>query len=124
MNAKLTLSPLGHTWILDVDGTLCLHNGDKAGEDVLLPGVAEFFAQIPDEDMIVLITARTEAQRPELEAFMRRHSLRFDHIICGAPMGERILINDDKPSGLCCAYALSKPRDAALNLRLVVDDKL
>lgn len=29
----LTLSPLSHTWILDFDGTLVIHNGYKTGED-------------------------------------------------------------------------------------------
>lgn len=124
MNAELTLSPLGHTWILDVDGTLCVHNGYKMGEDRLLPGVRDFFAQIPAEDMVILLTSRTEEQRPDLEAFMHRFGLRFDHIICSAPMGERILINDNKPSGLCCAYALATPRDSAMNVSVVVDENL
>lgn len=124
MKAELTLSPLGHTWILDVDGTLCIHNGYKSGQDELLPGVQEFFAQIPPGDMIILLTARTEEQRPAIETFMRRHGLRFDHIICSAPMGERILINDDKPSGLCCAYALGKSRDSALCVDISIDHSL
>lgn len=121
MNAELTLSPLGHTWILDVDGTLCVHNGYKNGADILLPGVEEFFQQIPKGDMVILLTSRTEEERPALEEFMRCHGLRFDHIICSAPYGERILINDDKPSGLCCAYAFSTSRDSGLNLRLEID---
>ena len=37
----LTLSPLPHTWILDVDGTLCVHNGHLNGGDELLAGVKE-----------------------------------------------------------------------------------
>jgi len=40
-------------------------------------------------------------------------------------MGERILINDDKPSGLRCAYAVSPKRDEGLeNLEIVVDENL
>ncbi len=41
-NFNLTLSSLPHTWILDVDGTICIHNGYKNGEDVLLDGVKDF----------------------------------------------------------------------------------
>ena len=113
----LTLSPLPHTWILDVDGTLCVHNGHLNGGDELLAGVKEFFAQLPEGDMVVLITSRKEEHGPALEAFLHEHGIRYDHIIYGAPMGERILVNDDKPSGLCTAYAVRKRRDEALALK-------
>ena len=34
---KLVLSGLPHTWVLDLDGTIVLHNGYKMyGEDVFL----------------------------------------------------------------------------------------
>lgn len=124
MNTKLTLSPLPHTWILDVDGTLCIHNGFKHGEDTLLPGVREFFASIPPQDMIILLTSRKAEQRAQLVDLMHKNGLRFDHIICDAPMGERILINDSKPSGLSMAHAICKKRDAALDLNLHIDNSL
>ena len=47
---KLTISLLGHTWILDFDGTLVVHNGYKTGEDKFLPGAKEFLQSIPAED--------------------------------------------------------------------------
>ena len=65
-----------------------------------------------------------EGERENLEKFMKNNGLRFDQIIFGAPMGERILINDDKPSGLRMAYAINKKRDAKLNLHIVRDEKL
>ena len=41
------------------------------------------------------------------------------------PMGERILINDDKPSGLRCAYAIAPKRDQGLeSLDVVLDENL
>ena len=49
---ELTLSPLPHTWIFDIDGTICIHNGYKNGGDVLLDGVKDLFAKIPDDDMM------------------------------------------------------------------------
>ena len=37
------LSPLGKTWILDIDGTIVKHNGYKIdGHDTLLLGAKEF----------------------------------------------------------------------------------
>ena len=49
MKDKMILSPLAHTWILDADGTICVHNGHKNGGDTLLPGVKDFFAKIPSD---------------------------------------------------------------------------
>jgi ribonucleotide monophosphatase NagD (HAD superfamily) len=121
---NIVLSQLAHTWILDVDGTLCVHNGYKHGGDTILDGVKEFFAQIPSEDMIILLTSRTAEEERNLVAFMQQHGLRYDHIIFNAPMGERILINDAKPSGLKTAYALNKQRDASLEVQLTIDEKL
>ena len=120
----LTLSPLPHTWILDVDGTLCVHNGHLNGGDELLPGVKEFMEQLPEGDMVVLITSRKEEQGPALEAFLHEHGIRYDHIIYGAPMGERILVNDDKPSGLCMAYAVRQQRDGAWDIHWSIDKEV
>lgn len=113
----LHLSPLAHTWILDVDGTLVKHNGYKLdGEDTLLPGVRAFFDSLPKRDTVILLTARTEADLPKLKEFLARHGLRYNQLIGNVPVGERILVNDDKPSGLVCAYACCKKRDEALHV--------
>ncbi|MGN0919710.1 MAG: hypothetical protein ACI4OR_03010 [Alphaproteobacteria bacterium] len=124
MKNKLVLSALPHTWIFDVDGTLCIHNGYKNGKDVLLKGVKELFAQIPQEDMIILVTSRKEEERAHLDSFIKQNGLRYDKVIFDAPMGERILVNDDKPSGLKMAYAIAKKRDEALNINLQIDKEL
>ena len=113
----LELSTLAKTWLLDVDGTLVKHNGYKIdGHDTLLPGVKEFFKKIPSEDKIVLLTARKDEYLEDLKTFLQENRLRYDYILTDMPMGERILINDDKPSGLKCAYAICKERDSELNL--------
>ena len=39
----LPLKDLPKGWILDLDGTLVVHNGYKTGEDTILPGVKDFF---------------------------------------------------------------------------------
>lgn len=109
---ELVLSPLGHTWIFDIDGTICKHNGYKIdGYDTLLPGVKEFFEKIPKEDVIVFLTSRTEEYRELTVNFLNKEGLRFSQIIFNAPYGERILINDDKPSGLHCSVSVNIKRD-------------
>ena len=112
MRHALTLSPLGHTWLIDLDGCVLEHNGHLHGEDILLPGVKEFWARIPASDTIILLTSRTEAHAETTRAALQRFGLRYDRIIFGLPFGERILINDEKPSGLQTAHAVNLPRDA------------
>ncbi|WP_428048849.1 hypothetical protein [Candidatus Avelusimicrobium caledoniensis] len=124
MSNNLVLSALPHTWIFDVDGTLCVHNGYKNGGDKILDGVKALFASIPPEDMIVILTSRQAEEKENLEHFLLENGLRFNHIIFGAPMGERILINDDKPSGLKMTYGISKKRDAALDIQVSIDKSL
>ena len=109
---NLVLSPLGHTWILDLDGTLVKHNGYKIdGEDSLLPGSKLFLEQIPEDDMIIIVTSRTEEYRQTTLKFLKDNKIRFNHIIFNAPYGERILVNDDKPSGLKCSVAVNLARN-------------
>lgn len=112
MKHKLYLSKLGHTWIFDLDGTICKHNGYKTdGEDTFLAGALEFLQSIPNEDMVVFLTSRTEEYKDLTESFLQRHSIRYDHIIFNAPYGERILVNDAKPQGLITSIAVSTQRD-------------
>ena len=120
---ELPLSPLGHTWILDLDGTLVKHNGYKLdGYDSFLDGAKEFLDRIDPQDMVILLTSRTEDVRVETELFLHEHGVRFDLILYGVPYGERILINDDKPSGLRMAIAIRKKRDASLLLKAYDDE--
>lgn len=124
MNRKITLSPLGHTWILDLDGTLVKHNGYKEGGDVLLPGAKEFIESLPEGDMVIIVTARKEEYRENTEKFLKENGVRYDHIIFGAPYGERIVINDKKPSGLPVSVAVNTDRDEEWNVEYKVDEKL
>ena len=120
----LKLSPLNKTWILDIDGTIVKHKKGLGGKDELLEGVKEFFSKIPKEDMIVFITSRKEQQIRDLEVFLTQNDIRFDSIICGAPFGERILINDIKPSGLRTAFAVNKNRDDVFSVEYGIDNEL
>lgn len=122
---QIRISPLGHTWVLDFDGTLVEHNGYKTGDDKFLPGAKEFLQSIPKEDFVLILTAREKEARTKTENFLKEHNIRYNEIIFGMPMGERILINDDKPSGLRCAYAITPQRNQGLeNIEIIVDESL
>lgn len=124
MKEKMTLSPLGHTWIMDLDGTLVKHNGYKEGGDVLLPGVKEFIDSLPEGDMIVIITARKQEYKDITEKFLKDNGIRYNHIIFEAPYGERIVINDKKPSGLPVSVAVNIERDKTWLIEYKIDEQL
>lgn len=124
MKQNITLSPLGHTWIFDLDGTLVKHNGYKEEGETLLPGAKELIGSIPNEDLIIIITARKEKYREKTEAFLQENGIRYDHIIFEAPYGERIVVNDRKPSGLDMSVAVNIDRDDISELSFVVDEDL
>ncbi len=112
MCKEIRVSTLPKTWILDLDGTIVKHNGYKIdGYDTFLDGAEEFLHNIPEKDMVVFITSRQDDCIAQTEEFLKEHQIRYDHIIYNAPYGERILINDQKPSGLNMAVAVSTKRD-------------
>lgn len=120
----LVLSSLGHTWILDLDGTIVRHNGYLTdGKDTFLEGAKEFLESIPQGDMIIFLTSREEEYKQVTEEFLHRNHVKYDSIIYGAPYGERILINDRKPSGLETAVALTGNRDQKLDIKVVIDEE-
>ena len=122
---QLKLSNLPKTWLIDIDGTIVKHNGYKDdGRDTLLNGVSEFFANLPKGDKVILLTARESSQMPNLKAFLAKHNIRFDALISDLPFGERILINDIKPSGLKTAFAINKKRDEKFCVKVERDEKL
>ncbi len=112
MGEVLTMSTLPKTWILDLDGTILKHNGYKIdGTDTVLAGAIEFLNSIPTEDYILILTSRTEEYREMTLAFLRENGIRYNEIIFNIPMGERIVVNDRKPSGIDMAYAINLDRD-------------
>ena len=122
---KLTLSTLGHTWILDLDGTIVKHNGYLIdGEDTFLPGAEAFLKGIPPQDMVIFVTSRKEEYRGLTEDFLMRHGVRYNHIIFEAPYGERILVNDAKPSGLKMAISINVSRDQDFDVDLQINPDL
>ena len=125
MEDKLILSSLGHTWILDLDGTIVKHNGYKTdGRDTFLDGAEAFLKSLPEQDKIIFLTSREEILKERTENFLKEHGIRFDCILYGMPYGERILLNDCKPSGLKTGIAVNMERDMFRGLELVIDENL
>lgn len=102
---------LNRTWIIDLDGTIFEHNSYIEGQDVLLSGVKQLWDSFLPNDMIIIVTARGESERNNTIDSLQIHGLRFDHIIFGAPTGERVIINDIKPEGLKTAIAWNVERN-------------
>ena len=122
---ELILRHLFKTWLIDIDGVILMHNGYKQGDEKLLPGVAKFWQQISEADYVILLTARTEEMYKSTSIALASYGLRYDMIIFGVPTGERICINDKKPSGLLTSYAVNLVRDEGLgSLKIVKDHKL
>lgn len=119
------ISPMGHTWIFDLDGTLLKHNGYlMEGEDTLLEGAQEFFHQLSEKDIVILLTSRKETYRKETESFLQKNGIRYDYILFDIPYGERILVNDRKPSGLQTAYGINTERDCFMKDQFIVDEEI
>lgn len=115
MSDTLTLSPLGKTWLVDIDGTILPHNGHLTGQDVLLPGVVKLWQSFGPADVVILMTGRAEKFRAATLGILEAAGLRWDQALFDLPTGERVLINDTKPSGLRTAHAVCVPRDAGLS---------
>lgn len=125
MGNKIILSPLNKTWIFDIDGTIAKHNGYKIdGFDTLLDGAKEYIDNIPKDDMIIFITSRTDEYKELTINFLKDNNIKYDYIIFNAPYGERILINDMKPSGLNMSYAINSNRDVFFEDKIIIDKDL
>ncbi len=122
---QIRISPMPKTWILDLDGTLVIHNGPYIrGKDEFLPGAREFLDSIPPGDMIIFLTARSDYEKPHTIRFLKENNVRYDHIIFNAGEGERIMINDMKPDGLVTAYAVNTKRDRFCRTEFITDNTM
>ena len=125
MKSNHRMSSLGKTWLFDLDGTIVKHNGYKIeGIYSLLDGAKDFLDALPENDRIIFLTSRTMEYQEETLKFLLDKGIRYDHIIFGLPYGERILVNDEKPSGLKMSYAISTKRDVFMQDEFIIDDTL
>lgn len=122
---ELELSKLPKTWILDLDGTIVKHNGYIIdGKDSMLPNAWKILSQINDNDMVIIVTSREKRYKSITERFLEENNVRYDCIIYDAPYGERILVNDNKPSGLKMAYALNLNRNECVDIDFRINELL
>lgn len=69
--------------------------------------------KIPKHGAVILspyeksVTARTDEYREVTIQFLEENKIRHDEILFNMPMGERIVVNDRKPSGLDMAVAIN-----------------
>lgn len=105
------LSTLNHTWFFDLDGTVLDHNAHIGGQDRLLEGVKELWAAIPADDFIIITTGRLEIYRASTLNFLKENGIRYNLALFDLPLGERIVVNDIKDSGLKCAIAWNVERN-------------
>ena len=108
------------TVFCDIDGTLLKHHGDivrnVAGAPELLPAALESIKAWERLNYkIVLTTGRKECTRARTEEQLRAAGIVYDHLLMGLPNGERVLINDKKPTGTdCMARAFNIVRNSGL----------
>ena len=125
MKKTIEISTLGKTWLFDIDGTIVKHNGYKTdGYDTFLPGAEEFLKAIPTADEIIFLTSRNMEYKEMTENFFRLHGIRYSEIIYGLPHGERILVNDRKPSGLPVSHAVNPNRDEFMDVNFQMNSNL
>lgn len=123
--SEIIVSPLAKTWVMDIDGTICKHNGYKLdGHDTLLPGAKEFFDSLNPQDKVIFITSRSKEYATQTESFLKESGIHWDYILYEMPFGERILVNDRKPSGLNTSIAVNTKRDVFMDCSFVVDETL
>ena len=60
----------------------------------------------------------------DLKIFLKKNNIRYDYLISDMPFGERILVNDRKPSGLDTAYAVNKDRDEKIEIDYIINEEL
>ena len=59
----------------------------------------------------MILTSRTDEYKDLTLEFLKQNRIRYDKILFNMPMGERIVINDRKPSGIDMAIAVNLERD-------------
>jgi hypothetical protein len=114
------LDALPKTIICDIDGCILKHMGNlykiQIESPILLNGVKEKFDEWEKKAYkIILLTGRKESMREITEIQLKSQGLFWDVLIMGATRGQRVLINDLKPScDTPTAYAVNLQRDQGL----------
>lgn len=107
------------TIFCDIDGTLLKHWGDiheNLNKTEILESVIEKLKEWDRKNYkLILTTGRQESTRQRTEQQLLEMGIFYDKLIMGLPNGDRILINDRKPSGSRnTAYAINLVRNDGL----------
>jgi hypothetical protein len=110
---------LPKTYILDLDGTCWCHRGtlSEMYKDVqILDNVREKIDEWCGKGhYIVLLSARPEGMRRTTERQLEELRIPYHQLVLGAPIGQRILVNDRKPNSTeDTAIGITVERDAGL----------
>lgn len=120
----LETSCLSKTWFIDIDGVLVKHNGYLQGKDVWLDSTLKFLQSLSSEDKIVLTTSRKEEDVNFLIEELKSKAIKVHLVITELPHGERIVVNDSKPSGLRMAFSIPLERDMGMTDVVVANNPL
>jgi len=134
MKTNKTKESTNKTWFIDIDGTIVKHiYDDKIDEAIeakghdshlletpITPSI-EFLNSIPDNDTIVLTTARDSKHAPHTIKMLKHYDIRYDRIMFDLMAGPRVLVNDIKPVGTAgnkvpmkTAFAINTNRDEGI----------
>jgi hypothetical protein len=96
---------MNKTFFCDIDGTLLKHHGHSClhkammSPPEILPNVIETLDNWKyNEHCIILTTGRPESMRRITEEQLEKVGIFYDMLIMGLPHGERIVVNDNKPT--------------------------
>lgn len=110
------MKKLNRTWFIDLDGTIVVHNGYMNGGDVLIQESKDFIDGLDKSDTIIITTGRSLQLKASTELFLDKCGVRYDQIIYDLPLGERIVINDEKPSGMKTAFSYNLKRNVGIDI--------
>lgn len=122
---SLEISSIPHTWFIDLDGTILIHNGYKMkfGDQIIQESLY-FLNSIPSDDTIIITTSRKKMYKNKTIRFLKKNNIRYNQIIFNLPFGERILINDRKDSGMITSISINLDRNIGINYKIVINDTI
>jgi molybdopterin-guanine dinucleotide biosynthesis protein A len=108
------------TIICDIDGVLLKHKSsstDNLKDNIILGDCIKKIKDLSDNNMIILMSARPERTRKDLEKLLFSLKIKYHKLILGVNPGTRYIINDIKPSNIFRRQAISfnLERDKGLN---------
>lgn len=106
------------TYFFDIDGTLIEHVGSMSNQLCVVSSpkikqIQRYFEHLYELDAkIIICTGRKESEKESIRGLLKTLNLQYDEIITGCPRGPRIIVNDNKFSGLPTVGAIGFPRNS------------